>query len=441
MLRETDENERDPLGEPLLAASSDAAIDSNNTKHQNTKHQSPQSMEIDRNCDVVAGHHFAKKFGVGTSLYFKMLKLLSATFAAMGLLNTALLQAYISGDANINEADEVQGGGLESTSLANVVQTNQTLSWGALNQEQVFIALSYFDCVSICIFMATCLVLLQKQAACVDDDDLIQTTPSDYTVCVTNLPHDATDPLEIQRYFETLLKLYMRPEEVAEQFHVVAEVSVHHECLEVLERSAKIAVLFEQIGDYEEHVAGNGNHPNVGKLRKLKEQLANANVQQEDDLSRTKRAVCCFVTFENDEGKDRAVELFKAVKQGKKEISDNLLELSKFRSTLTPSVKRAHEPLDIKFENLEKTRAVVWAGRLISFLMTLVVLVLALVFVFAIKLEAKRLRPDTSGCAEDVDYTKAMAQLSDFNKECYCGISGFSDMAFCSEMFWGTLYR
>jgi hypothetical protein len=45
----------------------------------------------------------------------KMLKMLSVCFLIMGLINVALLEAYMQGQANIDQADEVEGGGLEST--------------------------------------------------------------------------------------------------------------------------------------------------------------------------------------------------------------------------------------------------------------------------------------------------------------------------------------
>jgi hypothetical protein len=425
-----------------------------NNNYHNDLRTLKSSLSTDRTEDVRSGHHFARKFGIGVSLYFKMLKVLSMCFLAMGFVNIALLYSYLQGSANIDEADNVQGGGLSSTTLANVVQSHNSLTWGSLSQRDVFVAISAFDCVSITIFMVTCMFLIIKQDACIEDDDLIQTTPADYTVAVTNIPQDVRDPLEIKRYFETLLMKTMTAEQIEEGFHSVAEVIIHHECTSVLERSEEIAALHEKIYDYEELVANDGNHPSVGRLTDLKAKLANRVVAQEDDLARPKGAVCAFVTFENDEGKDTTVALFKKLKKLRRaqesccasdaaNIASDLLELSadaKFRGSVDFAVRRAHEPVDILFENLERTPTFIFAGRVFSFLLTIIVLILALSFIFAIKVESKRLKPDTSDCNPDVEYTKEMAELSKDNKECYCGAEGFEDLSFCSDMIWGTLY-
>ena len=66
-----------------------------------------------------SGHEFSRRFGVGVSLYMKMLRLLTLTYTVMGFLQLPLLVSYISGDSNVDAADEASGG-LEFMSLANV---------------------------------------------------------------------------------------------------------------------------------------------------------------------------------------------------------------------------------------------------------------------------------------------------------------------------------
>ena len=134
----------------------------------------------------------------------------------------------------------MEGGGLESTTLANVPPNNETLTWGGLDQSEVFVVLSCFDAVSITIFMITCCVLIRKQDAAIEDNDLIQTTPSDYSVSVEDIPADVRDPIEIKRYFENLLKSVMSEEEVRQGFYQVAEVVIHHECASILDRSEQV---------------------------------------------------------------------------------------------------------------------------------------------------------------------------------------------------------
>ena len=156
------------------------------------------------------GHDFSRRFGVGVSLYMKMLRLLTYTYIVMGLFQLPLLVSFISGTANVDAADESSSGGFEVMSLANVPQHNETLTWGSLSQRGVFIALTWFDCASISIFMAASIFLLVKTRQFDTDIDLIQTTPADYTVIVENIPGDVDDANEIKAFFESLLIEEMR---------------------------------------------------------------------------------------------------------------------------------------------------------------------------------------------------------------------------------------
>lgn len=67
--------------------------------------------------DFRSGLAFTRKFGSGISLYMKALKLLTFTFAAMSLLSTPALVAYIMGGGEGEVVD------LSVTTLANVRST------------------------------------------------------------------------------------------------------------------------------------------------------------------------------------------------------------------------------------------------------------------------------------------------------------------------------
>ncbi|GMH98910.1 hypothetical protein TrST_g6876 [Triparma strigata] len=397
-----------------------------------------------------SGHEFSRRFGVGVSLYMKMLRFLSITYVLMGVLQLPLLVSYIIGDSNVDAADETSGG-FEIMSLANVPQLNETLSWGSLNQKQVFVAMTWFDCASICVFMAACIFLLQKQNQFDKDIDMIETTPADYTILVEGLPGDVDDPNEVKKYFETLLANEMGSGSVEAQNHIVAEVVVHRQCKSVLERSEEISLLQELIVAEEELVGETVSHPHFPKLKKLREQMIQLVADQNLDLVAPKHSVCAFVTFENDEGKDFACKFFKGVEklEGTKcgcaslcarGHDASILEEVKFRGQHKLKVKRASEPEDVLYENLECTKEEVVIGRSFSMFLTFIVLILAMTVNFAIKFEVKELKPDISGCDANIDWTREMAELSEQNKECYCGLEGFSDLGFCTQIIAGTIF-
>ena len=127
------------------------------------------------------------------------------------------------------------------------------------------------------------------------------------------------------------------------------------------------------------------------------------------------------MTFENDEGKDFAVKFFKDNKKSQDAL---------FRSTHRLKVSRAMEPDDVFFENLEKTPVEIFFGRVSSFVIIAVVFIVALTINFAIKLEVKALRPNSSSCDDAVDYTRE-------DKNCYCNQNGFSDISYCSDIVAG----
>jgi hypothetical protein len=107
------------------------------------------------------------------------------------------------------------------------------------------------------------------------------------------------------------------------------------------------------------------------KLRTLREKVAALVSKQETDLAREHESVCCFVTFENDEGKDFCVKHFKEQRKRLQKGCcsrsspadyDHLATLSKFRGDFI-DVRRAPEPTQIKFENLEKEKSKVRRER------------------------------------------------------------------------------
>ena len=129
--------------------------------------------------------------------------------------------------------------------------------------------MTWFDCASICVFMAACIFLLQKQNQFDKDIDMIETTPADYTILVEGLPGDVDDPNEVKKYFETLLANEMGSGSVEAQNHIVAEVVVHRQCKSVLERSEEISLLQELIVAEEELVGETVSHPHFPKLKKV----------------------------------------------------------------------------------------------------------------------------------------------------------------------------
>jgi ADP-ribosylglycohydrolase len=105
------------------------------------------------------------------------------------------------------------------------------------------------------------------------------------------------------------------------------------------------------------------------KLRTLREKVAALVSKQETDLAREHESVCCFVTFENDEGKDAALALARALKLNAKKWKakttcmlpcewlhpDPLLRPPDsntpdfmFRDNLKLAIQRAKEPEDIQ---------------------------------------------------------------------------------------------
>jgi hypothetical protein len=176
--------------------------------------------------DFRSGLAFTRKFGSGISLYMKALKLLTFTFAAMSLLSTPALVAYIMGGGEGEVVD------LSVTTLANVRSTlpyslttptssanslarfarplahfarplartqfpevdslgeTAVMHWGGLTQREVFIMLSYFDAAAILLCFVAFVFLIFKQGQFESDSDALQTTPSDYTIFVDKLPDD-----------------------------------------------------------------------------------------------------------------------------------------------------------------------------------------------------------------------------------------------------------
>jgi len=421
--------------------------------------------------ETQSGHQFARKFGVGVSLYMKMLKFYAYVYGAMAILNIPALVAFVMGKKNVSDGDEVSGAGLEVFTLANVPQSNSTsLSWGSLTQPHVFTLLTYFDCASIALFMAATMFLIKRQKEFDDDIDLIETTAADYTVYVENLPADVDDPAEIKEYFESLLASEMDASDLEQQNNAVAEVVVHRKCATLIFLAEEVAFLSEvrlrtrkagakrqlvqclkslsrfapppapppsqRITHLENSATPSPSHlhPFEAKIKKLKAKLQKLSDKLEEDIQDPGRpSVGAFVTFENDEGKDFVVRFFKKLPKSK-------YSSTMFRSTHHLKVRRAVEPDDVFFENLEKTPTEIFFGRVSSFLIIFVVLVIALTINFAIKIEVKALRPDTASCLENFEYTREMADKSPNDKDCYCNQSGFSDLSFCSSLVGGIFF-
>jgi hypothetical protein len=84
---------------------------------------------------------------------------------------------------------------------------------------------------------------------------------------------------------------------------------------------------------------------------------------------------------------------------------------------------------------LLNNRSEIFFGRVTSFVIIFVFLILALSINFALKVEVKALRPDSSGCKDGVDYTR-----DDPDKNCYCNQHGFSDLSYCSTIISGAMF-
>lgn len=181
---------------------------------------------------------------------------------------------------------------------------------------------------------------------------------------------------------------------------------------------------------------------------------------QDEDLDEEKRSVCAFVTFENDEGKDGIIRLWKKLRLNeKRKLAKACCRIEcccptpfqehppptfdtpeyMFRGKYKLKVNRAKEPEDINFENLEKSAAQVAFGRLISATVCFVVLVLCLSLIFAVKTHSKALKP-TAVCDNDLDYTFDMSLETSHNHECYCMTKGMEDFEHCKEVLYSLLY-
>ena len=416
-------------------------------------------LEILRVEEQRSGTTFTKKFGAGVSLYLKMLSLFAWTFAGMGLLSIPSLTAFIMGHGEGEVAD------LSFTTLANLPEVDslgnhvEMEPWGSLDQCEVFILLSYFDAAQIVLCMASFLFLIYKQHQFEADTDILQTTPGDYTIIVSNLP-DNVEPEEISKYFEKVLSHedsnVFTPEEIDEGCHLVADVTLHKAYASVLCRSLEIAELEKKL-----HMLVTEHKVLPAKtVAKTRAKLQKLNEAQDKDLDAEKRPVCAFVTFENDEGKDNIMKLWRQLKINSKRKAakaccriecccPNPEELHPpptletpdylFRDTIKLKIRRAKEPEDINFANLEKSKFETFMGKFWSFLFCWTILIVCLALIFGIKTHSKQLKP-TAVCDNEVDYTYQMSLESSHNHECYCMTKGMEDFNHCSEVFYSLAY-
>jgi len=150
---------------------------------------------------------------------------------------------------------------------------------------------------------------------------------------------------------------------------------------------------------------------------------------QTHDMSVQHDSVLAFVQFENDEGKDFALALFK---RWRRMNCRQIGETNLFRNAVKLSVKRAPEPDDIIFQNLESSKQSKFCGRLASVLLVSIVLLIALAINAFLRLEKEKLAPsDTSDCPQDDTMTMDWAKISDANKNCFCAANVLKEISFC----------
>jgi hypothetical protein len=147
--------------------------------------------------------------------------------------------------------------------------------------------------------------------------------------------------------------------------NVVADVVVHRAFASVLERSLQIADLEAKLHVLKTEV----RNPSAKAITKIEAKLERLQTEQSEDIGKAKRSVCAFVTFENDEGKDAALALARALKLNAKKWKakttcmlpcewlhpDPLLRPPDsntpdfmFRDNLKLAIQRAKEPEDIQ---------------------------------------------------------------------------------------------
>jgi len=448
-----------------------------NTTDSKNRAKTPAELE-----DARSGLAFTETFGIGTSLYLKMVKFLGVIFTFLSILQIPALKVYFTGAEKLTYGGAIIG--FEKTTLANVNQNSSTTEMWGLGERDIFLVLGWFDVMTSITFTVAILFLIKvrndnyvshelldlslankvthsaqenlpgsmfpstrqcrirqpiispllphctypfttfpplctpkKQYIFEKDMDVIETTPGDYTVLIEGLPKDIIWVEEVRDFVGTVMrqKLYGTSEQDCHTFTQslednnqkileIAEVLVHYECGKILQRAKQINRLQARL-ERARYIANKTR--DYKPLNDLTKQLRELNDEQARDMNMQHDSVCAFVQFENDKGIDFLLQNFDP-------------DTDLYRGTHKIRIKRSPEPDDIIFENLEVGGLGKFCGRMSSFAVISVVLLIAMGINTILRSEQKKIQPsDSANCPSDGDEK--------------------SDLSFCDKDFLGLV--
>lgn len=142
---------------------------------------------------IVGGYRELDEFGIGISLYFRQLMFLTVVIGACAAVN----MNTISKNRDLQRANsEISGGWFES--LDPYLQGSV---FGLTRDDLTYENQGNSDIITCVILFAFVLLLKRFENKNIEEIDLGQQTPQDYSVRVRNLPTNVTDPDEYMKFF------------------------------------------------------------------------------------------------------------------------------------------------------------------------------------------------------------------------------------------------
>ena len=290
------------------------------------------------------------QLGIGMGLYFQYLNYMVSVFGVMfvlaipsmmfngfGMAYAATTGVSFSIQGSIGNIG--QGFSLEFPTLPFPAYNflNTGWMWGIpVKDLSVVLALIDISICSVFVYATWSLRLVQEKVIEALDEDTI--TAADYTVLVEGIPTDATDPDELRAFFS--------------KYGEVADVAIGL-------NNGKLIHLFQKRGVQEIAIEEQIAKLKLYKLQALQKQLKSMRKKQrkiDEKIIQLRsksdfKAVCAFVTFNEDKGQSECVEAYESNifmrLRGKAKAT------KRFRAKYSLHVSAAPEPSNVLWENLQ----------------------------------------------------------------------------------------